>query len=540
MDVNPSLTTSFSVSYNDFNRRVIIDPKSFTASGISSSTNTFTIVNHGFSNGQKVIHTATSPAEGLEDNKIYYVYEIDKDNFKLTDTYYETTRQKPSVVGITSASSGTISPINPPLKVYRDSTVEFDVSDGSLAYTKQASSYAAFALNFYRDKSFTQRYDKNDDSSVFIVVRTGTVGITTDAKVTLSITKDTPNEIFYKLDPVYESDVPVEKSQIINDTEVDTNNQIDVEFSSYSGTFPIGSATTNTFTYTIPVTPEKSSYISSTSNLSYETDCTHTIGPISKVSIENVGKNYYSLPGFSTVTSGIGTGAILTTASTNIGSVKKVRIEDIGFNFQIDKTVRPTTALPQIIEINSQTGFESVAITSVGRGYVKAPRLVVFDGKTNERLSDVDIRYKLGDNQVSILKNTFGINNTEPRILPIENTNGVGISTIVYNTSTEDVTVTMAVGFSTADSFPFTVGDKVMVEGTSVGVGSTGKGFNSESYGYDLFVIKSVTENRGGIGSVSFNISGMVKSGEIVGDFDSANSIGRIIPEKFFPIFTST
>ena len=71
----------------------------------------------------------------------------------LTDTYYETTRQKPSVVGITSASSGTISPINPPLKVYRDSTVEFDVSDGSLAYTKQASSYAAFALNFYRDKS---------------------------------------------------------------------------------------------------------------------------------------------------------------------------------------------------------------------------------------------------------------------------------------------------------------------------------------------------------------------------------------------------
>ena len=98
----------------------------------------------------------------------------------------------------------------------------------------------------------------------------------------------------------------------------------------------------------------------------------------------------------------------------------------------------------------------------------------------------------------------------------------------------------MAVGFSTADSFPISVGDKVMVEGTSVGVGSTGKGFNSESYGYDLFVIKSVTENRGGIGSVSFNISGMVKSGEIVGDFDSANSIGRIIPEKFFPIFVST
>ena len=55
-----------------------------------------------------------------------------------------------------------------------------------------------------------------------------------------------------------------------------------------------------------------------------------------------------------------------------------------------------------------------------------------------------------------------------------------------------------------------------MVEGTSVGVGST-EGFNSDTYDYDLFTIKTVTPNYGGIGTVSFNISGMVKSGEIVG-----------------------
>ena len=540
MDVNPSLTTSFSVSYNDFNRRLVIDPKSFVATGVNTSTNTFTITNHGFVSGDKVIHTSSTPAEGLDDNKIYYVYRVDNNNFKLTNTYYETTKLKPSVVGVASTAAGTISRINPPLKVYRDSTVEFDVSDSSLSYTKQASSYAAFELNFYRDRTFSQLYDKNQESSVFNVVRTGTVGITTDAKVTLSITKDTPNELYYKLDPVYESDLPTEKQQIITDSDVLLNNEIDVEFSAYNGVFPIGTATTNSFTYTLAVKPEKSSYISSTSKLSYETDCTHTTGPISRVSIENPGKNYYSLPGFSTVTSGIGTGAILTVSSDTIGSIKKIRIQDIGFNFQVDKTVRPSTSLPQIAQIESQTGFESVAISSVGRGYVKAPRLIVFDGKTNARLSDVDLKYSLGDNQVSILKNTFGINNTEPRILPIENTNGVGISTIAYNTTTEDVTVTMAVGFSTADSFPFTVGDKVMVEGTSVGVGSTGKGFNSETYDYDLFTIKTVTPNYGGIGTVSFNISGMVKSGEIVGDFDSSNSIGRIIPEKFFPIFTST
>ena len=153
----------------DFNRRLVIDPKSFVATGVNTSTNTFTITNHGFVSGDKVIHTSSTPAEGLVDNQIYYVYRVDNDNFKLTNTYYETTKLKPSVVGVASTAAGTISRINPSLKVYRDSTVEFDVSDSSLSYTKQASSYAAFELNFYRDKTFSQLYDKNQESSVFNV-----------------------------------------------------------------------------------------------------------------------------------------------------------------------------------------------------------------------------------------------------------------------------------------------------------------------------------------------------------------------------------
>ena len=61
-------------------------------------------------------------------------------------------------------------------------------------------------------------------------------------------TKDTPNELYYKLDPVYESDLPTEKQQIITDSDVLLNNEIDVEFSAYNGIFPIGTATTNSFT----------------------------------------------------------------------------------------------------------------------------------------------------------------------------------------------------------------------------------------------------------------------------------------------------
>jgi len=57
------------------------------------------------------------------------------------------------------------------------------------------------------------------------------------------------------------------------------------------------------------VTPEQSSYISSTSaaKITYETDCTHTKGPINQIEVVNGGKAYYALPGVTTVTSANGT-----------------------------------------------------------------------------------------------------------------------------------------------------------------------------------------------------------------------------------------
>ena len=47
----------------------------------------------------------------------------------------------------------------------------------------------------------------------------------------------------------------------------------------------------------------------------------------------------------------------------------------------------------------------------------------------------------MGDSSVTILSNTRGINNATPTVLPVKNTNGVGISTVGFNTVTKDVTV---------------------------------------------------------------------------------------------------
>ena len=252
-------------------------------------------------------------------------------------------------------------------------------------------------------------------------------------------------------------------------------------------------------------TPEKAAYISSTSSaeIIYETDCTHTEGSIRKLEIINGGQGYQSLPGITTVSTARGTGVILEAQSNEIGKITKTNLKSIGFDFPSDRTLRPSITLPNIVKIKSLKSFDIIGISSGGRGYSSAPRLLAFDGKTNQLLNDVDLDYDLGDNQVTIRKNTKGMSNTIPTILPIYNTNGCGISTIGFNTVTNEVTAELSVGYSASDDFPVEVGDKVMIENISIGIGSTGIGYNSSDHNYKLFPIIAVDKNLGGVGHLS-------------------------------------
>ena len=51
------------------------------------------------------------------DNRIYYTSIVDKNTIKLSNNYYDSINLDPKVINITSASAGTISPINPPIKL---------------------------------------------------------------------------------------------------------------------------------------------------------------------------------------------------------------------------------------------------------------------------------------------------------------------------------------------------------------------------------------------------------------------------------------
>tara|TARA_R100000005_G_scaffold3959_3_gene2152 strand:- start:1559 stop:13723 length:12165 start_codon:yes stop_codon:yes gene_type:complete len=537
------VSTSVSVKYNDHNRRLVFNPKDFTAGNVDIVENTITISNHGLVNGDKVIHTASTPSGGLLDQEIYHVFVFTDDKIKLCKTEYDAIKFDPTFVDITSASAGTISPINPRITVFQNETVNFDLSDSSLAFSVTGVNYSAFDFSLYSDNEFTYEYDSSNASDTFEVTKTGKVGIDTNAGLTLKVSDNVLKKLYYKATPVVDTFIPASKKEIVTDTNVLNNNVIEIESSKYSGAHKVAGLTTNTFEYNTTQVPEVTSYTSSNATLSYETDSDVAYGPISKVEFQNKGFGYPYIVGVSSIvgvsTNSVRGGAILQSSSTDIGSIVTTTIEDIGFDYPTDNTLRPVLNLPEVVLVDPLVVFEEIGITSAGKNYTIAPNLVVLDGLTGKIVDDVDLTYEIGDTKVTILKNTKGINNVQPSIIPVDNSTGIPINSITYDDSDKTVTVGLATAFS--DSAPLSVGDNILIEGVSVGVGTTGVGYNSKDYDYSLFQLTDVNIPLGGsVGVVTYTLVDLLESGKIPGNFDSLNSSPRIIPEKDFPEFKST
>jgi len=244
----------------------------------------------------------------------------------------------------------------------------------------------------------------------------------------------------------------------------------------------------------------------------------------------------------STVTSDTGTGAILEASSKSIGIPKTAKINNIGFDYPSDFTLRPQSKLPQIIKIEALSGLKAVGITSYGRGYNQPPSLVVLDGTDRAKDPDADLRYNLAtpdrEGYVDIIENTFGLTNITPIIVPVNNPNGVRVTNLVYDSSTDTVAATLKVAYSFANEFPIEVGDKLLVENASVGVGSTGFGYNSEAYQFRTFEVTQVHQNLGNVGIVTYSLGGNLPSGEIPGNFNATLSSAILVRERDFPQFS--
>ena len=570
VDVDPGISTTVTIKYNKKHRRVLVNPLDFATSGVTTTTATsgipdsITINDHGFQNGQEVIHTCTGDGIDLPNDTTYYVYVIDANTIKLTADKYQTTRPIPVFVGISTFVAGTLSPVNPPLIVYKNSNVTFDLSDSSLSYTQSNTDYAGFRFEFYNDSNFTNNYETNglvDDT--FNVTRTGTVGVTGDAKAVLKVDADSPSLLYYKLVPLKTNANTTINKECVVDTTVDFNNQISFRESIYNGEFSILKQSDNTFTYNLKERPERASYTPSPAHLDYTTNASEGYGRIAEVKLFDKGSGYTDIPGITTVTTSTGTGAVLEASSKTIGKVVRATIEDIGFDYPADLTLEPSTLFPQVLKVEPLSGFKSIGITSFGRGYNTPPSLVVIDGNTKKQIKDVDLRYDAQNKKVDILENTYSLTNTPPTILPIggpngvratnfelnkSDTSGVSSATRTLYTNIPTVTVTLKESFNSVKTaggdyknpFPFAINDMVLVENVSVGVGSTAKGYNSSGYEYARFKIVEVTPNYGGIGTVKYSMEGYLSEVEWPGNFDTINSSGSLVPSKWFPHFDST
>lgn len=532
------ISTTLHVKYNDNNRRVVIGERSFISGNVNTANNSIRIQNHGFRNGEKVIHTSTVPSGGLQNQKIYYVFVEDENTIRFTESYYETQVTRPNFVNITSASFGTIHKINPQIKVTKYSTLKFDLSDSSLSFTKNNVKYPAFEFSFYTDPDFKNKFVSSQTSNRFEVRVNGTVGVSTNAFVEISFNENVPSTLYYKITPIDINNNTISKLEAIVDDEQYEYNKITLVDSKYSGKYRVVDTDPNpyTFKYTIFDYPERPQYSENDGLLRYVTDSKSASGAIEEVTLISRGKEYSSLPSIGGIQSENGFGAVLEPLSQSIGLVNTYEIKDIGFDYSVDSTIRPKAKLPEIVKVEPLSVIGGIGVTFIGVNYSESPDLVVLDGVSKEVITDIILDYSITDKSVSIIKNTDGINNVSPIIIPINNTNGYQIKSIAFNPNSKDVTLELDKEFSDPEDFPFEVGKRVLIE--NVSVASTNKGYNSANYNYALFTITSLDANIGGIGAtISYSLSSYLSDGEVPGTYDTSVLKGIVVPESHFPLF---
>ena len=268
------------------------------------------------------------------------------------------------------------------------------------------------------------------------------------------------------------------------------------------------------------------------------TKSTSALGPVGKVSLDSRGRLYTRLPTVSEVSSGLGTAAIFLPRSTTIGKINSVVLTDIGFDYPSDKTLRPLANLPYTYKIEPLSKFEKIRIVNPGINYFVAPQLAVIDGFTGRVNTEASLEYDIGDTEVKIIRNTTGLYNVTPKIIPINNPNGVRIESITFDPGTLEVTIGFAVTFSSSEDFPFIIGEKIIVENTNIDLTFGGRGYNSSAYDYRLFTITDANADIGGDSpTLKYSLVGFLNPGENPGTFDGFESFGTATPESYFPSF---
>ena len=510
LTVNPGLSTGVgaasTVIIKVVEERILVNPVAISSTGINTSTNIITKTNHEYSTGDKVYYEASEVIGGLSTGT-FYVYVIDKDNFRLTETRKDAVSSPPTFVNLTSVggTSQTLSLVNPPLEVFKNNDVVFNLEDPSLS---------GYNFKVYYDNDFDNAVVSTGQTTNFLVSPFGTNG-TSGAGATVGFSSVFPSILYYNLD----------KGGFIStaDTDVTGYNEIRYSNSRYNGTYNITGVTSTTFDVNLSDVVERSSYTASEcDSIEYNTTSTSATGSIEDVKIIFGGLGYKSVPNISSITSTYGSDAVLRLNSDTIGKLESVRLLTPGFSYPSDKTLTPTANVPNELSVRNYETLNSITVISGGKNYLTPPSLVLYDPSTDNIVPDFQGSTELSGNAVSpttlvngvetagirIDRNPVGLkDDVVYRAVAVNNDNGVSVVSVASST---DNIVTLSIstpilGFSTA---PFTAGDEVFVEGIGL-ASTTGDGHNSSDYGYQFFTVtsfdSSVNPNK-----LTYNLSSLV------------------------------
>ena len=527
LDVKPNLSvgigtsTFVKVKYNSQFNKLLIDPVGFDSSNINVSSNIINLTQHGYSTGDKVFYNSSDLiASGLSTGG-YFIYKIDSNNIQLGETLFDVSKNYPNIVNIVGAggSSHELSLINPEIDVVRNGDLVFNVSDSSLL---------GYDFKIYYDSAFTNEFVSIKTEDQFNVLGIGSVGIGSTSTVTLNYSEEFPSRFYYNLEKTGETN-------IIDDS-VSNHTQITYVNSRYNSNYSVVSSGTTTFTISPLVEPESLVYRRiDCDTLEYTTNSATATGGVSKMSILFSGSGYKSLPKFIEINSEDGIDADIVAISTSIGKLKDVRILDQGFEYSSDKTLRPEAYISPIINLEKSNYLVSVNVSSGGKNYASPPDLLLFDTSSNTIVDSDSLTASIFSSSVAtvdIISDITGLDSITHRVIAINNSNGVAISSVTSSLSgilTCTLSTPVLSGFLIA---PFDVGDEIFVEGIEK-QGTSGSGFNSEDYNYQFFKVSSYTNSNPAI--LEFDLSEVATNAGIAKSVQ--NGFAVIINKKNYPVF---
>ena len=167
-------------------------------------------------------------------------------------------------------------------------------------------------MHIYSDSQKINEFFTTKTNSTFEVTTEGKIGIDSTANLTLNVSNNIPRILYYGFEPDNLDIIPPVKLRIFEDDTVFENNSIGVVPNKFDGVYSVVGVTSDTYDYNIPFDSDTiTSYGSTSATMKYHTSSLTAQGPIHTVNAINKGLGYKTLPGFTSVRSTTGTGALL-------------------------------------------------------------------------------------------------------------------------------------------------------------------------------------------------------------------------------------